>query len=267
MSSITVHMITKNEDRFVRYALLSIMPYVDTILITDTGSTDHTIEAISSLSSPKIHLTKTKLALATEITSVRQTQIEQTKTSWFWVVDGDEIYSDQTAKEVTSAINTNNYLGVTVRRYDLLGDLYHRQSEDVGSYQMWDIRGHLVLRALNLSRLNGLHLQGDYPLEGYYDNFNQPVINSPKSKHYITKNYLHHAMYLRRSSLGGNLPMINRSKNKIENGIPITTPIPEVFLRNQPLAWEGNPTQPRPLLFELGAKLLTPIKKLKRSFL
>lgn len=265
-TNITVHMMVKNEDQWVRYSLLSILPYVDRILVTDTGSTDHTLDAIKSLASPKIKLTITKVSSPRDVTLIRESQIKDTTTDWFWVVDGDEVYPDETAKEVVKAINSGLYEGVTVRRYDLLGDIYHRQKESVGAYKMWGTSGHLVLRALKQNKLKGLHMRGDYPNEGYYDAIGSAIINHDPRLHYITKNYLYHAMYLKRSSLGGNLPMFNRSKFKIELGLPVTTNPPVVF-NEPPLSWESNPKTPRSISYLALAQVLTPLKNLKRKFL
>ncbi|TXH07226.1 MAG: glycosyltransferase [Candidatus Moraniibacteriota bacterium] len=265
-TNITVHMMVKNEDQWVRYSLLSILPYVDRILVTDTGSSDHTLDAIKSLASPKIKLTLTTVSSPGDVTRIRETQIKDTTTDWFWVVDGDEIYPDDTAKEVVKAINSGLYEGVTVRRYDLLGDIYHRQKESVGAYNMWGETGHLVLRALNQNKLKGLHMRGDYPNEGYYDAAGSAIISHDPRLHYVTSNYLYHAMYLKRSSLGGNLPMFNRSKFKIELGIPVPTNPPIVF-NEPPLSWEGNPKKPRSTTYFAFASLITPIKNLKRKFL
>jgi glycosyltransferase involved in cell wall biosynthesis len=265
-TNITAHMMVKNEDQWVRYSLLSILPYVDTVLVTDTGSTDHTIEAINSLNSPKIKLTQTSISSPSDVTKIREAQLQNTKTTWFWVIDGDEVYPEEAAKEVVSAINSGRYEGVTIRRYDLLGDIYHRQKESVGAYNMWGETGHLVLRALNQNKLKGLHLRGDYPNEGYYDAAGSAIIEHDPSLHYITHNYLYHAMYLKRSSLGGNLPMFNRSKFKIELGIPVTSKPPAVF--NTPtLPWEVDPQKPRSALYTVLACLITPIKNLKRQLL
>lgn len=259
-------MMVKNEDQWVRYSLLSILPYVDTVLVTDTGSSDHTVEAIQSIKSPKIKLTQTRVNTASDVTRIREDQLKKTQTAWFWVVDGDEVYPEETAQEVISAINAGKYEGVTVRRYDLLGDIYHRQKESVGSYNMFGQTGHLVLRALNLKKLKGLHLSGDYPLEGYYDNKGTAIVGHDPALHYITNNYLYHAMYLKRSSLGGNLPMFNRGKYKIELGIPIYSVTPVVF-DTPKKSWENDPKSHRSLLYTWLATLITPIKNIKRKII
>lgn len=265
-NQITVHMVVKNEDQWVWFAIQSILPFVDKILITDTGSTDHTIQIINSINSDKITFTQILASTAAEVTRVRQHQLENTTTTWCWAVDGDEVYPERTTREVVEAINSNKWEGVTVRRYDLLGDIYHRQVETVGEYQMFGQKGHMVLRALNLKKIPGLHLSGDYPIEGYYDAKNVAVLDRQPSDHYITKNYLYHAMYLRRSSLGENLPMFNRGKYKIETGIKINDSFPEVFKIKHP-PFVPNPLVSRGVGYELLSGVITPIKNIKRRFL
>jgi hypothetical protein len=73
-------------------------------------------------------------------------------------------------------------------------------------------------------------------------------------------------MYLKRSSLGGNLPMFNRGKYKIESGIKINDALPEIFNLKYPTE-VPNPLQKRGLGYEILAKLITPIKKLKRKII
>lgn len=261
---VTVNMILKNEDQWVWYAIQSILPYADQILITDTGSTDETERIVKSISSPKISFSKSLCSSAKDVTSERLKQLQLTATDWLWVLDGDEIYSEETAKECISAISTDLYEGVVVRRYDLLGDIYHRQEESVGQYNLFGHTGHLVTRLLNKRKIAGLTLKGDYPLEGWYDaNGNSTRERDPKNW-YITKNYLHHAMYLKRSSLGGNLPMFNRSKYKIEAGITIDSPYPEVFDFSSP-EFVGGAKSRRGTWYELAARFVTPIKKIKRK--
>ena len=46
--------LVKNEERFLWYAINSILPFVDKIMIWDTGSTDKTVEILKLITSPKI---------------------------------------------------------------------------------------------------------------------------------------------------------------------------------------------------------------------
>ena len=264
MSGISAHMIVKNEDRWVWFSITSVLPYVDEFLITDTGSTDNTLDIIKSINSPKIKLSLTKVSTSAEVTKARQSQLEQATSDWIWIVDADEIYPDALAKECSIATKNAELEGILVRRYDLLGDIYHRQTEDVGTYNLFGQSGHLLIRLLNLKKLKKLSYRGDYPNEGFFDAKGESILTHDPGSWYNTTKYLYHSMYLKRSSLGSNLPMFNRGKYKIENGIKINDSLPEVFNLNYPTI-VPNPLQKRSLGYEILAKLITPIKKLKRN--
>lgn len=256
-TGITAHMIVKNEDQWVWYAINSVLPYVDTFLITDTGSSDNTVSLIKSIESPKIHFKSVVAKTRADVTRVRSDQLKRTRTPWVWIVDADEIYPSKTAKECLNLTKNPKLEGVLVRRYDLIGDIYHRQLESVGSYNLFGHTGHLLVRLINLVRLKGLSYKGDYPLEGFYDKDGESILTHDSSLWPATNNYLYHAMYLKRSSLGSNLPMFNRSKYQIESGIVIEGEVPEQ-LSHFPRRSE---------LYELLAKIITPIKNIKRKLL
>ncbi len=262
-TQITAHMIVKNEDQWVWFAIQSILPYVDKFLITDTGSTDHTVAVIKSIKSSKIQLTQTTANTPAEVTAIRSQQLDLTTTSWIWIVDGDEVYPDNTAKECLAAIKSDRYEGIVVRRFDLLGDVYHRQIESVGSYNLFGHHGHLLVRLVNKTKIKGLAYQGDYPNEGFYDGQGYSILSHDPKEWYITQTYLYHAMYLKRSSMGGNLPMFNRSKYKIERGINIEGSLPEVFKLPRP-DLVPDPLVHRSMLYEALAYIITPIKQTKR---
>jgi glycosyltransferase involved in cell wall biosynthesis len=265
----TVHMVVKNEDCFMWFALMSILPYADKILITDTGSMDNTIEIIKSIHDPKIVLTQQKVGSPTDISNVRQKQIDETETDWIWVVDGDEIYPRKTCDEIVRILKErgDNLEGIVVSRYDLLGDIYHFQDEKVGEYNLFGKRGHVVLRLINKRKIPGLHVEGIYPYEGYYDKNGLEIINHKPDVFEFTKDKLFHAMYLKRSSGGANLKnTFHRSKWKIEKGNKIAnqTNIPEVFKMPRPniVADSGKK---RSLWYESLATVITPVKKTKRK--
>ncbi len=264
MRGITANMVVKNEDIWIWFALNSILPYVDQVLVTDTGSSDQTVKIIQSIRSPKIVFTETPANSASQVTDIRQAQLEQTKTPWAWIVDGDEIYPNSTAKECIDATRVDKYEGILVRRYDLLGDIYHRQIETVGEYNLFGQKGHLLVRLINKDKIPGLKYQGDYPNEGFFDQEGRSILDHQKDKWYTTTNYLYHTMYLKRSSLGTALPMFNRNKYKIEKGIMVEDQVPEVFYENYPDDLP-NPLAKRGVLYEALASVVSPIKKLKRK--
>lgn len=263
---ITAHMIIKNEDRWVWYAIQSVLPLVDRFLITDTGSTDKTVEIIRSIKNKKIEFDIHKINSAKEVTNIRQNHIDKTKSGWIWLVDGDEIYPERLSREIVNKTKSN-LVGILTRRFDLLGDVYHRQSESVGSYELLGYMGHASTRLVNKDRVKGLAFHGDYPLEGYYDEKMKSLKDYPQKNFYLTKHKYWHAGYLIRSSNGGNLAStINRNKYKIERGIRISEPLPEIFSK-QPSKKSLNPLKQRGLVYEILAFVITPIKNLKRKLL
>ena len=262
MSGISVHMIVKNEDSWVWFALNSVLGLADQVFITDTGSSDKTIQVIESIASPKITLSRIQASSPKDLTRARIEQIQRTQTEWFWVLDGDEVYTDRGVQEIAKAVKAN-YHGIAVRRYDLLGDIYHCQRESVGQYQLLGQRGHLVTRLVRKSAFPSLHLVHPYPLEAYVDQEGRVIHSYNQDKWYITSNHLYHAMYLKRSSLGSNLPMFNRNKYKVETGISITTSPPEIFSLTRP-QFVPDPLSRRTLGYELATSIITPIKDLKR---
>lgn len=254
---ITGHMVVKNEDQWVGFAINSVLPFVDTFLITDTGSSDNTVKIIQSIKSNKIKFAQVTVESPSDVTKVRESQIKATQTPWIWLVDGDEIYPRDTAGEVVKAVKEDKYSVIAVKRYDLLGDIYHRQSENVGSYDLYGEKGHLVSRLFNRNQLANLTLKGDYPNENYYYQNDLSTLDIKRSSVYITSGHLYHAMYLKRSSLGASIgSMFNRSKYKIEKGILIMDNPPEVL--------DKSAIARRSLIYELLAGIITPIKNLKR---
>lgn len=266
---LTVHMVVKNEDRFIWYAISSVLPYIDRLLIFDTGSTDKTIEIIKSFKDERIRFQSKAVKDAKDIGRLRQQQIEETDTSWFWVVDGDEVYPSSLCEEIVEAVKNEemNLEGIVVGRYDLLGDIYHFQDERVGTYNLFGRKGHFVLRLINKKNIPGLHLEGLYPHEGNYDKNREALINHDSQKFYFTKKRLFHAMYLPRSTKGNSLSdTIHRNKWKIEMGkrMKDDTLIPEVFHQPHPV-FVPDSYKRRSVFYEVAACFITPIKIIKRK--
>jgi glycosyltransferase involved in cell wall biosynthesis len=113
-TDLTIHAVVKNEP-FLYYAIKSVYNYCDQILLYDTGSTDHTLEDIETLLAEdvdnKIIFKQIPLDFDEEkwsldnlqgfirehygkmsVGKVRQMQINDTKTKYFMLVDGDEVH-------------------------------------------------------------------------------------------------------------------------------------------------------------------------------
>lgn len=266
---VTVHMVVKNEDRFIWYAVQSVLPYVRKVDIIDTGSTDRTSVIIPGIKNRKISFRGLTVSRPEDLASVRQKQLDETITDWIWIVDGDEIYSESLAGEIISLLRSrgNNLEGIVVGKYDLLGDIYHAQHASVGSYTLFGTRGHFVLRLINRKAVNGLHVEGIYPYEGYYDRSGKEITQHDRDRFVFTEGRMYHAMYLQRSSRGTNLSdTMHRKKFKYDEGFLIgkNKDYPEVFDSVRPVTIPDVRNR-RSSAYEWRVKLTAPVKKIKRT--
>ncbi len=107
MKDIWAHTLVRNEERYLWYAVMSAINYVDKILIWDTGSTDKTVEIIEKIQ--KIYPHKIKFREIGEVdidefTSVRQQMLDETKSDWVLILDGDEVWWDDSIRKVVDKI-------------------------------------------------------------------------------------------------------------------------------------------------------------------
>jgi glycosyltransferase involved in cell wall biosynthesis len=97
---ITVHCRVRNEERFIKAAILSVLPLAHRVLVYDTGSTDRTLAEIRSIGSDKIELVEKAPSDPRGIMEYRNEMIERTETEWFMLVDGDEIYPAHSVRRI-----------------------------------------------------------------------------------------------------------------------------------------------------------------------
>lgn len=123
-TDLTIHSVVKNEP-FLYYAIKAVYDYCDEIILYDTGSTDkHTLEDIQTILSEdidnKIRFKEVPLGFDEEKWSLnnletfipqnrgkmsvgkcRQMMIDETKTKYFMLVDGDEVHYRRTMNLIT----------------------------------------------------------------------------------------------------------------------------------------------------------------------
>jgi glycosyltransferase involved in cell wall biosynthesis len=197
---VTVHTIVKNEDRFISYALKSVLPFVQKLIIFDTGSTDNTWEIIQKLQSlypQKITSSRKRIKSAHDISLLRQEQINLTKTPWFLLLDGDEIWSSDQISKLLSLTQTlpKNVMAVVNKTKNCVGDIYHYLPQKFGKYSFFSKTGHFNIR---LMRTYPYHIKDTYPNETYYYQ-NSPINSQYYHLHQSDAWYLH-CSHLNRSS-------------------------------------------------------------------
>lgn len=272
---ITAHVLVKNEFRFVWYAVMSVINHVDKVLLWDTGSTDGTVDIINQiLESPEA---KGKVIFKKHIEAnfneevVRQKMLDETKTPWFIVVDGDEIWWEASIKKVTEYIRENgkNVESIVVPTVNVIGDIYHYQEEAAGNYHLAQRVGHLAIRAVSMS-IPGLHSLGRHGIWGWVDGDNRQIQDRQQSKIvFLDAPYIHTTFLPRGANRNFDSDVLKRSfKRKYEVGLDFSLDYyyPEVFFRPRPLIvpniWEKMSAD-----FRLRAQVETPLKKIKRRAL
>src|ERR1700730_18621095 len=101
--TITAHCMVINEENYILPAINSVLPFVDQLIIFDTGSTDSTLERINeaikkSPHAKKITLQKKGTISPQEHTSLRQEMLKLTTTDWILLLDGDEVWPEDQIK-------------------------------------------------------------------------------------------------------------------------------------------------------------------------
>lgn len=269
--SIWVNCLVRNEEKWVWFALMSVINHVDKILVWDTGSTDKTVDIIKGINSPKIEFREYGSVTKETYPRARQAMLEATKADWLFILDGDEIWTDNGIEQVVNEIQKKGDIAesIVVKTINLVGDLYHYQEEQAGKYEIAGHKGHLNLRAMNL-KISGLHAAGAHGVQGYFDKDNKPIQErDPKKIIFLPVSYFH-ATHLPRSSAivkEKEVPL-RANKRKYELGIPLpkNTIYPEVFYTERPDN-VSNPWGKMSNLEYLRSAIQTPFKKIKRVLL
>ncbi len=232
---IIVHCLVKNEENFIWYALTSVLPFADKILVWDNGSTDKTVDIVKSINSQKIELERHLTNSREEVANLRQKMLGKTPKNYDWlmILDGDEIWSKKSLEKVITFIKKHpSTETIVTKTYNLVGDIYHRLPNKFGGYTFLGKKGNYSLRFINLKTIPGLHVASPYGSEGYYDGNNLPIQYREGVK-YINTEYFH-ATHLVRSKENKN---VYDRTGKLKFYLGILNPkykIPEVFFINKP---------------------------------
>jgi glycosyltransferase involved in cell wall biosynthesis len=261
---IIVHCLVKNEERFIWYALNSVLPFVDKVMAWDTGSTDNTVQIIKSIKSKKINLKILNSVDAIQHTKIRQQMLDQTPKgfNWLMILDGDEVWSKSQIKKIVGYLKTTKDKVVVVKIRNLVGDIYHQLSESAGQYQIGSYKGHLGLRFINLS-LPGLKVINPHGGQTYTSN-NTPLQELASGLKVLPNTYYFHATHLVRSSQDKST-LKRAFKKKYEIGQKITKKdLPKILFIKTP-SLVPSVTQPMDTQTYFKSLLQTPIRKIKRT--
>lgn len=260
--TVWVNTIVNNEENFLWFAVMSIVDYVDKVLVWDTGSTDKTVKIIRKIREirkDKIDFKEVGPVDKLEFPKVRQKMLDESKCEWIVILDGDEIWWKDSIKKLTEVIDEkgDQLDGIVVPMVVPVGDIYHVQEAKAGRYEILGKKGHLSMRAFNKA-IPGLHVDQPYGMEGFFDKDNVPI-QRRNNLAFLDAPFLH-VSHLPRSS---RRRRFNKFKHEIGNLIPKNFKFPEVFYKLYP-SYIASPWQKLTGLRLVKAKLLTPLRKIKR---
>ena len=277
---VTGHMIVVNEDRFVWYAIMSVLPYLNKILIyLDEKSIDNTEKIIKSeiinnsrldiRLRRKINFKKVIISTPEKLGQLRIQQVKETDDPWFLVIDGDEIWPpDQILKllKLTQQLPKTK-IGVVNSTRNCVGDVWHYLPMSAGRYQLLGRTGHYTIR---LMRNLEYTLGGTFPYEGYC--WQNKLINQLNERLFYCDGWYLHTTHLIHSSLqkqwGRHLSKFTFSRRNliIEKGIQMNAlELPRILFENR--KGSAEILKKRSWYFEMIANLITPVKGFKRRLL
>jgi glycosyltransferase involved in cell wall biosynthesis len=241
-------------------------------MLWDTGSTDRSIEIEKELARKypkKISLKQRQQTTIEDFTNVRQEMLEKTNADWLMLVDGDEVWWENSINNLVKIIREkgNELESIISPSYNVVGDIYHYQEESAGRYKIDGMTGHLNIRAMNLD-ISGLHAEKPHGLQGYYDKDGIVIQERSRSKRiFLDLPYMHFTNVIRSSTRNVDLHVPKRqAKLKYEIGVsfPKDFYYPEVFFRPRSEFVE-SPWKAMDNSFKLLALIQTPLRKIKRK--
>lgn len=270
---ITAHTLVKNEMRFLWFAVMSVLPYIDEMLLWDTGSTDGTRDIIKRIReldiSKKIDFRECGEVDKASFAQARQEMLDATKTDWFIVVDGDEIWWQDSIRKVVqvveSSTSSSDIESIVVPTVNLVGDIYHYQEEKAGGYNLAGRKGHYNLRGVN-RKIPGLHSLGEHGVWGWVDGENKMIQDRKSKVKFINAPYMHATFLERARDVQASEQVPKRAKKqKYEIGIPFPADYfyPEVFFQPKPDIIP-SPWRKMSKSFYTRAFFETPLRKIKR---
>ena len=266
---IWAHTVFKNEERWLWFSVTSVIDHVDKVLLWDSGSTDKSWQIALLLKEKygdKIDLKQFGPVTPEEFTNVRQEMLDVTDADWFLVVDGDEIWWENSIKRVISEIekSDSNIETIVVPNVNLVGDIYHHLSSSDGRYTFGKLIGNYALRAIKRS-ISGLNSKGRHGVWGWADENNNQIQNRNTYK-FIDAPYIHTTFLPRGEGREDDVKVPKRAKKlKYEIGVEFKKDFffPESLFKEKP-KFIISPWKKMPFAYRLRATIETPLKKIKR---
>lgn len=107
MPKLTLSMIVKNEEKYLRECLESVKDTVDEIVIVDTGSDDKTVEIAKSYNARILHF-----KWINDFSAARNFALSNSTGNWILYLDADERLSSESVKKLKNLVEINELIGI-----------------------------------------------------------------------------------------------------------------------------------------------------------
>lgn len=272
MRKIWAHTLVRNEEKWMWFSVMSVIDYVDRVLLWDMESEDDTPKIANWIKSKypdKVDFRKVPKVNSEGFSKVRQQMLDETRSDWFLVVDGDEIWWDGSIGRLRKVIDSKaaqNKESIVVPIVNLVGDIFHYQEEAAGRYSLAGKRGHYALRGINRN-IPGLSSSKPHGTWGWTDKDGKMIQDRDLNKIlFVDTPYLHATHLPRAGTLKYDKQVIKRSqklKYEIGESFPRDYYYPEVLFRKKPDV-VPTPWKVMKKAFYYQALFETPLRKLKR---
>lgn len=238
MAKLTAHTIVKNEEQWVWYAIMSVIQFVDKLIIFDTGSTDNTPKILKYLKNTypdKITLKLLDNFPEKDIGILRQQQIEMTETEWIMILDGDEIWDKKNISSILKLTSKHSKHSLfAVKFLNFVFNTKFCQTFSDSSYNIGNITGAITIKFMNLGQLN-IKCGGDYGVEGFFNQDNVPIQNLTSEILVPDVSFFHMTHTIRSRSLLKDMQVKYRRKKILARPrMKYNGPLPEVFFIDRP---------------------------------
>ncbi|MBI2660520.1 glycosyltransferase, partial [Candidatus Woesearchaeota archaeon] len=119
IQTISLCMITKNEEKYLEQCLNSVKDIVDEIIIVDTGSTDKTKE-IAKKFNAKVYDFK----WSDDFSAARNESLKHATKDWILVIDADEVIEEQDLKKIKNSIEEGDFAGFSLEQHSYLNKFF-----------------------------------------------------------------------------------------------------------------------------------------------
>lgn len=267
---LVTHTLVKNEQRWLWFAITSVLEHVDEMLIWDTGSTDQTVDLIKHIHSPKIKFKEIGSVDPATHSKARQAMLDQTQADWLMILDGDEIWWQDSLVACKTAITTHPDKKAIISPFiNLVGDIYHHQPPSGSHYKIAGYTGPYNLRFIN-AKIPGLHVGNPHGKQEYKTSADVPLQNLPPNElQFVDAPYLHTTHLPRSKTLVGDTQTLKRGfKYRYELGSPFPHSFvyPEVVYLPRP-SLVPDPFFHRSLAYTLKSAIIKPLRFVKTKLI